>query len=292
VITTAELVLDEKATLGEGPSWDNETKLLYWGDIIGKIVHIYNPAKKANRTIQLDQQIGALVPTKTGDLIVALQKGFYTLNLETEKLTSIIDPEKHLSDNRFNDGKCDAYGRFWAGTMSNKGEKNAGSLYCLDTDFTLKKMLGNVSISNGITWSPDNKTMYYIDTPTNQVVAFDFDLDTGAISNKRVVVNIPTNEGSPDGMTSDMEGMLWIAHWGGYQVSRWNPETGELIESVSIPAPQVTSCIFGGENLDELYITTARVGLNESTLEKYPKAGALFKIKTDVKGIGTFQFGG
>lgn len=289
-MSKVELVVNVGALLGEGPSWDARRKVLYWVDILEKKVYMYNPVTDINYVIELDQYVGTVAPTESGNLILALQHGFFTMDLNTKQLTKIVDPEERIPDNRFNDGKCDVRGRFWAGTMSLKDVRGAGNLYRLDDDHNVKTIIQNVTISNGIAWRPDNKIMYHIDTPTRQVAAYDFEVETGAIRNKRVVIEIPEEMGSPDGMTVDEEGMLWVAKWGGFQVGRWNPNTGELIDSVGVPAPLVTSCSFGGENMDELYITTARVGLNNETLQKYPKAGGLFRIKTDVKGQQIHRF--
>lgn len=286
-----ELVIDAKAQLGEGPAWDEDAQLLYWVDILGKTIHTYDPLSLKEEMIQLDEHIGAVVPAKNGGLIAALQRGFYFIDLPSETLSKIADPEQHLPNNRFNDGKCDPKGRFWAGTMAYDAAEGQANLYCLEEGKEVVKKLDQVTISNGIAWSTDFKTMYYIDTPTKEVVAFDYDLDTGNISNKRVVIEIQDKMGNPDGMTSDMDGNLWIAHWGGNQVSNWNPHTGELLGSISVPAPQVTSCVFGGKNRDELYITSARAGMNEEQLEKYPHAGGVFRVKVGVKGAPTFKYG-
>ncbi|MBS4203983.1 SMP-30/gluconolactonase/LRE family protein [Lederbergia citrea] len=291
MVEHVELIVDAQAELGEGPSWDAESKVLYWVDILGKQIHTYEPSSGSTGIIQLDEHIGAVVPRKNGGLVAVLQSGFYFIDLPSERLTFIENPEEHLENNRFNDGKCDPNGRFWAGTMAYDGAEGQASLYCFEQGNHVKKVLDNVTISNGIAWSPDFKTMYYIDTPTRQVVSYDYDMKTGEISNKRIAVVIPHEMGGPDGMTSDLEGNIWIAHWGGFQVTRWNPKTGELLVSIPIPAPQVTSCVFGGENLDELYITTARTGLDQETLEKYPHAGGLFRVKTGIKGSDTFKFG-
>ncbi|MCJ8006063.1 SMP-30/gluconolactonase/LRE family protein [Lederbergia wuyishanensis] len=286
-----ELILDVKAELGEGPSWEADSNVLYWVDILGKCIYTYEPATGKTGKIQLEEHVGAVVPKKGGGLAVVLQSGFYEIDLPSEKLTAIADPEEHLPNNRFNDGKCDPKGRFWAGTMPYDGEKGRGNFYVLEPNGQVKKVLDNITCSNGIAWNPDFTSMYYIDTPTMQVAAFDYDLETGEISNRRVAVQIPGGMGAPDGMTSDVEGNLWVAHWGGYRVTIWNPNTGEMLDSIPVPAPQVTSCVFGGENMDELYITTARTGLSREILEKYPHAGSLFRVKTNTKGSSTYKFG-
>lgn len=288
-----QIVVDEKAALAEGPAWDARTDTLYWIDIPGMNLHMYNTVSNSNRTIHIGQPIGAVVPSeKQGELIMALQHGFYSFDIATEALTPIIDPESDKPNNRFNDGKCDAAGRFWAGTMSLQGEDNQGSLYRLDNDRNVSKLFSGASISNGLIWSPDLKTMYYIDSPTKKVDAFDYNHQTGELSNKRTAIDMKDLDGTPDGMTIDAEGMLWVAHWGGHQVTRWNPETAELIDSVPMPAANVTSCCFGGENLDELYITTARIGLDEKALSEQPSAGGLFKVQTKVKGSPTHYYKG
>lgn len=283
------LVIDAKATLGEGPCWDEVNQVLYWVDIMGKDLHKYDPATDENETYHIGQMIGAAVPSKSGGLVLALQNGFYKFYPDSEELTPITDPESHLPNNRFNDGKCDKAGRFWAGTMPIQGGGKSGALYCLHTDYEVKTMLQDIGISNGMAWSHDDRTMYYIDTPTREVAAFDYDLETGTIANRRVAIHFSDEHGNPDGMTIDEEGMLWIAEWGGYQVGRWDPNTGKMIDSIQVPAAQVTSCVFGGAKLDTLYITTARIG--QENKADQPFAGGLFAIKTNVKGTKTYAFG-
>jgi sugar lactone lactonase YvrE len=203
----------------------------------------------------------------------------------------ISNPEPQLPGNRFNDGKCDPAGRFWAGTMSHTDEPEKGSLYLLGKDLSVTKKIEAVSISNGLAWSPDHKTFYYIDTPTKKVAAFHFDNTNGKIEDKRYIIQFLNNEGTPDGMTIDSEGMLWIAHWDGWQISRWNPVTGEKLKSILLPVSRVTSCCFGGKNLDDLYITSASTGLSDDQLKKEPLAGSLFVIKnTGFNGLPAFEF--
>ncbi|MFA9559133.1 SMP-30/gluconolactonase/LRE family protein [Evansella sp. AB-rgal1] len=287
-----ELVVDAKATLGEGPCWDEENQLLYWVDIEGKNIHEYNPTTNENRSIIVEKMVGAIVLRKQGGAIVATENGFHFLNLKTGETEEIHDPENHLPNNRFNDGKCDPYGRFWAGTMDRYATKGKGALYCIDNNLIVSQKLDNVGISNGLAWSPDHSFMYYIDTLTKSVVRFDYDWKTGEIGNQKEVIRIPDGDGLPDGLTIDSEGNLWVAHWGGAKITNWNPVTGELLETISIPALNVTSCTFGGKDLDELYVTTARTGTDEKTLEDFPHAGGVFKVKTVKKGIKTYRFHG
>jgi sugar lactone lactonase YvrE len=287
-----ELVLDAKAILGEGPCWDQEGHILYWLDILQKKVHIYQPETNENREIQLDQLIGTIGLRKEGGAIAALEKGFYFIDVETGQLEPICDPERNIPNNRFNDGKCDAAGRFWAGTMDKTEASNQGALYCLDSKLRVETKLQNLGISNGLAWSSDNQYFYFIDTPTKKVLQFDYHLATGNIANPVEVISFEDQEGMPDGMTIDEEGMLWIAHWGGAKVSRWDPASGKQLTEVLVPAKNVTSCTFGGDDLKDLYITTARKGMDEAELEKYPHSGGLFRIRTGVKGVPAYAFNG
>lgn len=289
-LNEVELVIDSKSELGEGALWNPETGELLWIDIKGKILNFFNPVIGNNKEMFTGQMIGTVVPTESGEVLVALQNGIYWFNAETGSKTLIIDPEAHLPDNRFNDGKCDPSGRFWAGTMSTKGEKEVGALYRLDADSSIHKMVENVSISNGIVWSLDRTKMYYIDTPTQKVMAYDYNDETGEISNPKVAVNVPEEMGSPDGMTIDSEGNVWVALWGGYAVGCWNPVTGKLLRTIKVPAKNVTSCAFGDDDLGALYITSARTGTNDDELKKVPNAGGVFKIRPGVKGVEAFFY--
>lgn len=285
-----ELVVDAKAVLGEGPSWDMEKQVLYWVDIEQGDIHQYDPIRQHSQKMSCGQKIGAVVPTATGTLLAAMQHGFYEVEWSSGKMTPIVDPEKEKSENRFNDGKCDPFGRFWAGTLSMEQEKNAAALYVMDQNRHVRKMLDGVTTSNGMAWTEDHRTMYYIDSPTKQVAAFEYDLESGDIANRRTVVTIPEGEGAPDGMTIDAEGMIWVAQWGGYKVCRWNPETGKKLVEISLPVARVTSCCFGGKELDVLYITTASIGITKEEPNQ-PHAGGLYRIKPGVKGTPTYRFG-
>lgn len=292
MIIEAHLELDAKATLGEGPCWNAGRQSLYWVDIEEGKLHVYDPAKREDRAISVGQPIGAVVTRRSGGLLLALQQGFYAFDPDTETLKHLHNPEPHLPENRFNDGKCDPAGRFWAGTMAMREAPDCGSLYCLDTDLTVHKKVEAVSISNGLAWSPDERMMYYVDSPTRIVTAFDYDKASGEIANRRVVIQIPDGMGFPDGMSIDEEGMLWIALWDGAMVGRWNPANGELLGKIPLPVSRPTSCVFGGENLDELYITSARSRLDEETLAAQPLAGGVFKCRPGVRGGPAWDFAG
>ncbi|MGG4212071.1 SMP-30/gluconolactonase/LRE family protein [Paenibacillus sp. FSL L8-0638] len=283
---TANIVIDAKAKLGEGPSWDQRFQRLFWVDIKGLQLHIYDPSTCTDRTINVGEHIGAVVPYLKNKVIVALISGLYCLDIETGAKVLIHDPEEGRLGNRFNDGKCDPAGRFLAGTMSLNGEHAQGALYSLNTKGHVSLLIDKASISNGLAWSADHRTMYYIDTPTLEVVSFDYDVVQGTIRNKQLVARLDESEGYPDGMTIDAEGMLWVARWGGKRVSRIHPAHGEVIAEVSLPVNCVTSCAFGGEQLDELYITTAQ----DDDSADQPLAGGLFMVKTGVKGTPTSYF--
>jgi sugar lactone lactonase YvrE len=288
----SELILDARATLGEGAIWHAREQRLYWVDIEPGRLHVYDPADGTDRVFELGQMVGTVVPRARGGVMLALHHGFAAFDLQTGAMTPWSDPEHHLPRNRFNDGKCDPAGRFWAGTISLDREPGAASLYCLEPDGRVRAMWRGVTNSNGIAWSQDRATMYYIDTPTRRVTAFDYDVASGQIANPRTVITIPEDCGKPDGMTIDAAGMLWIALWEGGCVGRWDPRTGAWLDSVAVPASRVTSCAFGGPDLNELYITTARIGLNVSDLAEQPHAGSLFRARPGVPGVAAFEFAG
>jgi len=281
-----ELLFDAKAALGEGPVWDTRTGTLYWIDILNKRVYA-----GADVLLESDETIGCIAPRKSGGFILTKRFSFWTCETDPVRTTFLSALDNEPANNRFNDGKCDPRGRFLAGTMD-MGEKDPnGSLYSFDGD-AVTRLLGGVTISNGLTWSPDHKTFYYIDTPTRTVRAFDYDLETGAIADPREAVRVPESLGWPDGMTSDRQGNLWIAMWGGAQVTKWDPRMGQLLEQIPVPAKNVSSCVFGGRNMNELYITSARVGLDEAALNHYPLTGGVFRLETNVEGMPAFEFAG
>lgn len=285
-------MLDARAQLGEGALWDARRGLLYWVDIEGFLVHVYDPATGKGRALPVHEHVGCVAPREGGGLVVALRRGLATLDPETGALELRAIPPGHVPEVRFNDGRTDPEGRLWAGTMDFSFRPGAASLWRLDRDWSLNLMLQGVTISNGLAWSLDASTLYYIDTPTRTVAAFDYDRARGTITGRRLAIEVPAAMGSPDGMTIDAEGRLWIAQWDGGSVGRWDPTSGRLLERISLPARRVTSCAFGGPGLEDLYVTTARTGLDPRSLAEEPLAGGLFRVRPGVAGVPSVPFAG
>ncbi|MCS7018474.1 MAG: SMP-30/gluconolactonase/LRE family protein [Cytophagales bacterium] len=283
----ARVLLPAGALLGEGAYWHHQQQKLWWVDIEQGKLHIFNPANSSVQTYEMGRRIGTVVPDKAGNAIVALQDGIFRYELESHRFQLLAAPEKDKPGNRFNDGKCDPQGRLWAGTMAIDASGKSGALYCLEANGKISKKIDSVGISNGIVWTADGSKMYYIDTPTRQVRAYDYDPATGTIRFNRVAVHIPDGAGYPDGMAIDAQGMIWVALWEGSGIMRYDPSTGKPLLKVITPgAWRVTSCTFGGKQLNELYITTASIGLNEAQKQQYPNSGHLFIIPLDsIRGV-------
>jgi len=288
----AELLYNPKAILGEGPVWHPVDKILYWVDIEGYALHIFDPENQAKEKIDFEKMPGALVPMESGGLLVAFENGLAGVDPETHQIDYKIKFTPDNPDIRCNDGKCDPNGNFWIGTMHKEFKPNAGALYRVDNDFNLNRQIEGTTISNGLAWSRDNTTMYYIDSPTACVTAYNFDPSTNQIVSPRRIIEIPESYGVPDGMTIDEEGMLWIAHWKGSCVRCWDPSSGKVLAKVALPVPLVTCCTFGGADLDILYITTARSGLSNDQLQEYPLSGGLFAITPGICGVPASFFKG
>jgi len=291
---TPNLLHDSRCLLGEGPVWDHKTRKLYWVDIEGFAVHVLDTKSTDHGVIDVGTYVGSLCVRKSGGLILALKDRFVAFDPETGEVTPLADAETHLAGNRFNDGKCDPAGRFWAGTLmldEDHGE-GKGNLYCLYPDHRVELKMPGVWISNGLAWTRDSRTMYYIDSPHRTVSAFDYDLETGDISNRRVAILVAEGMGYPDGMAIDEEDKLWIAHWDGACVRRWDPRTGEVLTTIEMPVTRPTSCVFGGENLETLFITSASTRLSPEQLAPQPLAGAVFQCKPGVRGLPMTEFAG
>ena len=288
-VQTARLLHKESALCGEGAIWNPFSSTLLWVDIDGQRLFEWDPATKQNREWKFEKKISTVVPETPETVVFTLADEIVRFNIKSgqrEQLTAIDTDGGAI---RFNDGKCDPIGRLWAGTMVMQGPRGGGALYRLDSRGLVPIVTG-VTCSNGIVWTKDKRTMYYIDTPTREIVAYDFNSKTGEISNRRVAVTVPDGMGWPDGMAIDKNDMLWVAHWNGGGVYNWDPKTGQLIGKIGVPAPNVTSCSWGGEDMDTLFITTARNGMNEELLKKYPLSGSLLYCRPGSKGVKTNLF--
>lgn len=280
-----KLCHDAAALLGEGALWDDRKKVLYWIDIRNKQLHKYDPATEEKTAYEIGQYIGTVALTEDDRLLLALQDGIALFDEATQHLEWLNDLEKDQPANRCNDGKCSPDGYFWVGTLAISLAPDAGSFYRVAPDGSYQKFGGAYTIPNGLGWSPDGRTLYHVESNLGYVTAYDY--EAGNITNERVIIRVPKHMGGPDGMAIDAEGMLWIAHYGGSCVRRWNPATGEVLQQIDLPVSQITTCTFGGEDLRDLYITTARQGLEDG---REPLAGGLFCIKTDVKGLLSYRW--
>src|SRR6266545_2608637 len=287
-----EVVLDAHAHVGEGPVWDDRTNTLVWVDIMGQAIHVYDPATGQDKAMDVGQPVGAAALRERGGLVLALRDGFAVLDELPGELRWVAKVEEDTPTNRTNDGKCDPAGRFWAGTMSFSGNMPAaGALYRLDPDYRVTRVVPDITLSNGLDWSLDNRRMYYIDSMTQRVDTFDFDLDSGSLTNRQTVLDIPKDEGLPDGMTLDAEGGLWLAQHGSGTVRRYLP-TGEIDKVVRLPVKMATCPAFGGPDYSDLYITTMNFGMSAEARQDQPLAGALFRCRPGVRGRPAFRFAG
>ena len=284
-------VVGPGAVLGEGPLWDEAGGVLWWLDIPGCALHRFDPATGDDDQIDLGDQVGAAVLRRSGGMVIATPNGFEAFDPSTghrEVLVNLIGGDPSL---RMNDGKCDALGRFYAGSMAYDFTPGAASFYRLDADRTATRLLEDVTISNGLAWSSDGATLYWIDTMTHRIDAFDVDITSGTIDGRRPIVQIPAGDGMPDGMCIDAEGCLWVALYGGGGVHRYRTD-GTLVARIEVPADQVTCCAFGGPDLGDLYITTAAQGLSEAQRSAEPLAGSLFCVRPGVAGTAPNAFAG
>ncbi len=281
-----QVIYKAKATTGEGSIWHPDRHTLFWVDIEGKTLYEFIPSRQDCRKWSFDRMVSTVVPENADSVVIALQDEIVRLNLDTGATTSIAPVSDGHGTLRCNDGKCDPEGRFWVGTIGMKNApKGSAALYTVSLNGEVETKLTGVTNSNGLVWTADKKYMYYNDTPTGRIARYRYDAATGAIEWDGIAVRIPEGTGHPDGMTIDKNGNLWVAQWGGQGVYCYDPHTGELITRVEVPAPHVASCAFGGENLDLLFITTARAGLTEEQLTAFPDSGSLFCCQPGVTGV-------
>lgn len=292
MLIAAELVSDLGAELLESPFWDERTLRVVFVDIPTGSLFSFDPIADAVGVRRFDQPIGAVAPRRRGGFVLAARDGIAVAGAESDDLSFIADVESNVQYNLMNDAKCDPFGRLWAGTVHADERPGAGSLYRIDADHRWRRMLGGTTISNGLGWSPDGSTMYFIDSPTRRIDAFDYDGATGAITNRRLFAEVgDAADVVPDGMTVDADGGVWVALWGGGEIRRFSP-SGGFDAIVRVPVAQVTSCAFGGAALDELYITTAAVGLDEAARRQQPGAGGLFHCRPGAVGTAAAPYDG
>ena len=280
-----DLFSDYSCELGEGPFWDSKRSRLHWVDIIGKKITSQNLDGSNIHALEVDGNPGCVVLSDDGTMVAGVDNQISSLDGDGNLLRVLADT-KEGSGLRFNDGKCDPSGRFWVGSMDRKEKNKLGSLYSWNSIEGLVNREQGVTVSNGMGWSPDNSLFYYIDSPTREVSVYDFDLSTGSINNKRRFISFTEEDGFPDGMTIDKDGRLWIAFWGGSKIMCVNPDSKAIEEVVSFPVSKITSCAFGGEKMDRLFITSAKVQVNE---EDEPMAGKTFVVSPGVKGQPSFN---
>jgi len=286
----AELLYQAEAILGEAPVWDYHQEQLLWVDIENGILNLLDPEKTTNKEIYIGRNISFVIPTCRRNFIAGLSDGIALVDRDGNDIRYISSVESNIAGNRLNDGKCDPVGRLWFGSMGLHAEKWRGALYSLVEDCKVQRHISDLTIPNGLEWSPDRKRFYFIDTAKSNVMAFEFCEETGLIRNGQTIIRIPAKLGYPDGMTVDQEGMLWIAHWGGAGVSRWNPMKGEMIDWIDVPALNVTSCCFGKRSYDVLFITSSSLDLTEKDKKQYPYSGSIFAKKLRVRGFAPSLF--
>jgi sugar lactone lactonase YvrE len=280
----ADLALRVPAQLGEGPCWHAARGTLWWIDITGRRLFEWDLAAEAPRTLSVAQLPGSIAPASDGRFIAALHHGFHLVSPENGSIERYAAAPGHDPQQfRFNDGKVDPQGRFWAGTLSLTGVKEESRLYRCTRDRQVVVALEQVTISNGLAWSPDGRTLYYVDSPTRRVQAFDFDGGRGEIHGARTAFTLGADDGWPDGCCMDAAGCLWLAHWGAGKVTRWDPAAGRRLLTVRLPVTNVTSCAFAGPRLDRLFITTAAPDAPGAAPE--PEAGFLFTFDPGVAGL-------
>lgn len=288
----ASLLYKIECSLGEGAFWHEARQSFFWVDIDGKCLMEFIAQTGNMRTWRFQYRPSFIALDTQGQFVIAFQGGIARFDLQTENMQWLANIENEFPDQRSNDGAIDSHGRLWIGTMNVKFKEGAGKLYRIDSNLVATKIVEGLTIPNGLVWSLDNRTMYHIDSPTKTVKAYRFNSETGEIFFDRIAITIPPETGSPDGMCMDEEGMLWIAHWNGFGVYRWDPVLGKLLDKIDVPVPQVSSCAFGGKNFDQLFITTARENFTTEQLLSYPDSGSVYIAQPGVRGIRKNIFGG
>ncbi len=284
-----ELIAESGDELGECPLWDEREGALYWVDSRAPAVKRVSLDSGQIHVLSLSETVGSIAFREQGGMLSATRSGIHFLDPANGDLERIAAPEGHLPDNRFNDGRCDRQGRFWAGTMCDSRRDPVGTLYRLDPDLACTPLRNAIIIPNGLAWSPDGRSMYFADTNRHTIWAWDYDPASGAATQERVFAD--TGAGRPDGSCVDADGCLWNAEYGAGRLVRYTPG-GKVDRVVALPVTNPTCCCFGGTNLDELFITSARQRLSSSELAQQPLAGSVLAVRPGVRGLPESRFGG
>lgn len=288
---TPELVADAHAALGEGPVWDAARRVVWWVDVPVGLVHRFDPRTGADRVLEVGSPVGSVVLRGDGTVLAAVAGGLAVLDLHGGPPDALLPFAPAAGTLRCNDGKCDPAGRFWVGRMTMDGAPGEGSLLCVGADLAVTTRMTGLAIPNGLGWSLDGSRMYFLDSAWGEVREYPYDPATGATGEPRTLVRFPDDGSVPDGLTVDAEGHLWVARWGAGCVVRVAPE-GALVDRIDLPVSRVTSCTFGGEDLGDLYITTARGDAPPTDLAAEPLAGGLFRCRPGVHGVPPVPFAG
>jgi len=286
----ATCILNARNLLGEGPVWDDRSQDLYWVDIKKPAIHRLNPSTGQQKTWHMPEPVGCISLRESGNLVAGFKSGFHFVNLDSGARSTIVNPEPDRPGNRFNDGKCDALGRLWAGTMDDSEKEPSGAMYRLNPDLSWHRLDTGYTVFNGPAFSRDGKTVFHTDSALRTVYASRIHSD-GSIRDKRPFIQLRESEGYPDGMTVDADDCIWLAHWDGWRITRYSPQ-GEVVTRLDLPAARITSCAFGGPDLSLLFITSASIGLNERQLAEQPLAGGVFQVETHTRGLPTCRFAG
>lgn len=279
------VIIASQNQVGESPVWSSSENALYWVDVEGKLIQRWQADDRSIRRWKMAEPVGCVGLRKHGGLVGACLTGFFFLDVATGEFSSISDPEADLPDNRFNDGKMDRRGRFWAGTRNFRDHsKTTGALYRLDPDLSAHRMEEGLRCPNGMAWSPDDRLMYMCDTWARRIYVYEFDADAGAIDNRRLFVELSEDAGFPDGLTVDAEGFIWNAHYNGWRLTRY-AQDGRVDRVIPMPVQHVTSLAFGGPDLGTLYVTTSALRLSVAERVSQLTAGHVFALDPGVRGI-------
>ncbi len=289
--STFACVHDAKANLGECPVWSAEERALYWVDINAPSLNRFDPASATNVSMPMPESIGCFALRAAGGFVVALRRGIWLARPDGTLTKKLADAPYDPSHHRFNDGRCDAQGRLWAGTMNERRDAPSGALFRIESGGRLEPVLDGMTISNGLAWSPDGRTMYHADTPTLTIRAYDFDAVTGTPSRPRVFARFEGETDRPDGAAVDCDGCYWVAFYRGGKVVRLSP-AGAVLAEYPLAAQCPTMCAFGGDDLRTLYVTSARQNRDAGELARLPQSGGIFAMLVDVAGLPEPKFAG